>query len=71
MSDNEDATLDDNTEPFYTPEAQVVGNSESKIIPNYMTEDTSKKGVTLEEDVFEEEGEIGCGGDSNIDAEDG
>ena len=71
MSDHEDATLDDNTEPFYTPEAKVVGNSESTIIPNYMTEDTSKKGVTLEEDVFEEEGEIGCGGDSDIDAEDG
>ena len=70
MIEQEKEKSDDDREPTHAPEATEMTDTVAENIPNYMTEESRGAGSILEEDVCEEMGESGCGGDSDMEADD-
>ena len=70
MFEQEKENSDDDREPTHTPESTETTDTVTKNIPNYMTEESRGAGSILEEDVCDEMGESGCGGDSDMEADD-
>ena len=69
MSDLEQLTDDNNTEPSGTPEATVVPDKEPIILPKYMIAEPKGNAVLFSDDVSEEQAETGCGCDSDMEAD--